>query len=144
MPASVIDPELRARLNLAKLRALVRAHTGADDARSARWAHCPPYWPVPTATCWRRTAPASAPPWRGPAARQLAGTLHVFADAVPEDGAPESSEVGVLARRATLFGPLHAAVTEGHRRPGAARPHRPIAGPWRRARRHRTTAGRRG
>lgn len=37
MPATVDDPELRSRLNLAKLRALVREHTGEED-----WEPAPP------------------------------------------------------------------------------------------------------
>lgn len=136
MPASVIDPELRARLNLAKLRALVRAHTGSDEAQERSMGSLPAVLSgidgfvlaadgagIGAALAWARR-------------QHLTGVLHVFADAAPAEGAPDSAAVGVLARRARYFrdAPVVLAVSDGAG--GAATvavaeplPHRPLAEP---------------
>lgn len=103
MPASDIDPERRARLNLAKLRALVRAHAGAEEPVER------PMGALPAVLCGADGyvlatgggGIGAALVWAR--RQQLRGALHIFADAAPADGSAPASEPGVLARRARLF-----------------------------------------
>lgn len=103
MPPSDIDPELRARLNLAKLRALVRDHAGAQDVVERPMGALPAVLAgidgyvlatggggIGAALVWARR-------------QELRGALHIFADPAPADGSAPASEPGVLARRARFF-----------------------------------------
>lgn len=103
MPTSDIDPELRARLNLAKLRALVRDHAGADEVVVRSMGALPAVLAgddgyvlatggggIGAALVWARR-------------QHLQGALHVFADPAPADGSAPASDPGVLARRARFF-----------------------------------------
>ncbi len=101
MSAAVSDPELRARLNLAKLRSVVRARTGAQHLEDS------PLGPMAAVVVQgagyvlidRGAGIGAALAW---ARRQaVPGPLHVVID-----GDGEGSQApGVLARRAKYFAP---------------------------------------
>lgn len=94
-PNDVNDPELRARLNLAKLRAVVREHTGDDTWNGAAAGTVAAVTRGPDAFVLAPTTAGLGAALAFAARRGLDGTVTVVAD--------DDADAAVMARRAVQF-----------------------------------------